>query len=101
MISVDIDLEIETSTGLVLIENSAAQTIVVRLPNTKTLREGIRKRVLFDKMNRLPLTDKVLESHTFKIMIGSNELASLEPDKKIRGRKFYLGFQYLLAKLGF
>jgi len=98
-ISMDIDLNIATSYGSISVENTSPSSLLIRISNNRTLREVIRKRPVLERLLQSQFGQSVAASFDTKVMVGDNMVALLEGTTISQARRFFIGWQYLLAKL--
>lgn len=97
----DIDLNIATSNGSISVENTGPSSLLVRISNGPTLREVIRKRAWFERVLQSHFGHMMLSSFDAKVNLDGKTIVLLEGEKITKSRRWYLGWQYLLTKLGF
>lgn len=99
-ISMDIDLSIDTDHGSISVENTSTSSLLVNISNGRTLREVLRKRGSLQGMLQSGIGQSVVPSVDTKVTVDGKVIALFEGDKVSQAKRFYLGWQYLLAKLG-
>ena len=99
-ISMDIDLSIDTDYGSISVENTSSSSLLVNISNGRTLREVLRKRGSLEGMLQSGLAQLVISSFDTKVTLDGKMIALFEGYKVSQAKRFYLGWQYLLAKLG-
>ncbi len=101
MIEFDIDLNVTGPGGSISIDHVGPSAIQFTMSSEAMLRELIRNYDSFKSLLNSELSDFLMRDYTFFIQIESRPLAYLKHGKLIKGRKIFLLYQYLLAKLGF
>ena len=96
----DVDLNIATGYGSISIENTSSSSLLVNISNGRTLREVLRKRGSLEGMLQSGLAQLVISSFDTKVTLDGKMIALFEGDKVLQAKRFYLGWQFLLAKLG-
>jgi hypothetical protein len=99
-ISMDIDLNIATGYGSISVENTSPSSLLIRISNNHTLREVIRKRSTLESLLQSQFGQLVANSFDTKVMVGDNTVALLEGTRISEAKRFFVGWQYILAKLG-
>ena len=96
----DIDLNIATGYGSISVENTSPSSLLIRISNNHTLREVIRKRSTLESLLQSQFGQLVASSFDTKVMVGDNTVALLEGTRILEAKRFFVGWQYILAKLG-
>lgn len=101
MIEFDIDLNVTGPGGSISIDHVGPSAIQLNVSSHAMLRESIRN---YDRLTSLLDSEIgvfIMRDYTFFIQIESRTVAYLKHGKLIKGRKVFLLYQYVLAKLGF
>jgi hypothetical protein len=101
MIDIDIDLNVKGPGGSISINHVGSTAIQLNMSGSPILRESIRNYTRIKSLLQSNLGSALMKEYTFLIQINSQTVAHLKRGKIVEGRKFYLLWQYLLAKLGF
>lgn len=97
----DIDLNIATDNGSVSVENTSKSVLLVRVSDTRTLREIMRKRTVLESIILSKFGQSMLHSFDTKVILDGQTIALFEGLNVSQAKKLYIGWQYLLAKFGF
>ncbi|MDX1585564.1 MAG: hypothetical protein R3222_02425 [Balneolaceae bacterium] len=101
MIELDIDLNVSGPGGSISINQAGTAAIELDMSNQAIFRETIRNYDNLKTILPLDLDPSLLGDYTFFIQVDSKTVAHLKEGKLYKGRKLYLLYQYVLAKLGF
>jgi hypothetical protein len=99
-ISMDIDLNIATGYGSISVENTSSSSLLVSISNGRTLREVIRKRDLFESILQSHFGQLVISTFDTKVNLDGKEILLFEGGNVLEAKRFYLGWQFVLSKLG-
>lgn len=98
--SIDVDLKIATGFGSISIENKQPSYLVIRISDSKTLREVIRKQQLLREFLETEFGKMVSQSLAVDVQLIESTIAEFKKGKLAKGRRIYLFWQYIMAKLG-
>lgn len=96
----DIDLNIATSYGSISVENTSSSSLLVSISNGRTLREVMRKKDVFDSILQSHFGQLILSSFDTKVILDGKMIVLFEGYNIIEVKRFYLGWQLLLSRLG-
>ena len=99
-ISMDIDLNIATGYGAISVENTSPSSLLISISNGRTLREVIRKRELFEGLLQSQFGQLLSSSFDTKVTLNGKMIALFEGKNIMEAKRLYLGWQFLLSKLG-
>jgi len=101
MIEVDIDLNVTGPVGSISINHVGRSAIQLDMSSDVMLRESIRNYGGIKPLLDSEIGATLLRDYTFFIQVNSRTVAYLKEGEVYKGRKLYLLYQYVLAKLGF
>ena len=96
----DIDLNIATGYGSISVENTSPSSLLIRISNNRTLREVMRNRNTLERLLQSQFGQSIAVSFDSKVVVDGNMVALLEGRTVSEAKRFFLGWQYLLTKMG-
>lgn len=100
MIELDIDLDVTGPGGSISIHHLGTEAIQLDMSNQAIFRETIRNYSNLKRFFDIGTDSSLFRNYTFFIQVDSSTVAYLKEGKLYKGRKLYLLYQYVLAKLG-